>query len=87
MLALQSKMLRKKKSWLFVTVGLNYLLEKILDSQNVTCANNVVNLICFVYTMIINLLISLIKGNTTIFKQKYYGYKSGFHFLTTNSSK
>lgn len=77
----------KEKVLAFCDCRFKLIFWKRFLFDNVTRANKVVNLICFVYTMIINLLISLIKGNTTIFKQKYYGYKSGFHFLTTNSSK
>lgn len=77
----------KEKVLAFCDCRFKLIFWKRFLFDNVTRANKVVNLICFVYTMIINLLISLIKGNTTIFKQKYSGYRSGFQFLKTNSAK
>lgn len=55
--------------------------------DNVTRSSKVVNLICFIYTIIINMLISLIKGDMTILKQKCSGYKSGLQFFKTNSAR
>lgn len=77
----------KEKVLAFCDCRFKLIFWKKFLFDNVTRASKVVNLICFVYTMIINLLISLIKGDMTILKQKYSGYKSGFQFLKTDSAK
>ena len=77
----------KEKVLAFCDCRFKLIFWKKFLFDNVTRANKIVNLICFVYSMIVNLLVSLVKGNMTILKQKYSGYKSGFQFLKTNSSK
>ncbi len=44
--------------------------------------NRVLSIICFSYTMMINLLLSVIKGQVGILKQKWSGYYDGFHYKT-----
>lgn len=48
--------------------------------KNANLVNKVLDIICFGYTMCINLLLAVIKFDWKILKKKFAGYKSGFEF-------
>lgn len=48
--------------------------------RNASLVNMILNMISFTYTMIINLLLSAIKGRFGVLKQKLLGYKAGFQY-------
>ncbi len=48
--------------------------------KNANIVNKMLDMICFGYTMCINLLLAVIKRDWKILEKKYSGYKSGFEF-------
>lgn len=48
--------------------------------KNVSFNNKVLSIISFTYTMMINLMLSVIKGRGVVLKQKWSGYRDGFRY-------
>lgn len=48
--------------------------------KKASLSNMILDIIIFIYTMVINLLLSAIKGRFGVLKQKWLGYKAGFQY-------